>query len=843
MKKSILLLFALCILGFISHAQIYLPAGLTGHWTFDNTSDLTHAAVGNDLQLVGTQTVIPGPVTGDGAVRVPLGSYYRCFHNIPANGTGTRVNNYTLLIDFKINASGQWHSFYQTSPANNNDGDFFISATGNLGVTGVGYSSVTVVPGQWYRLVVSASMGHHFDCYLNGQIAQSGTFQAVDGRFSLEPQSGSNELLLFADDNGEDNDIDVARVAIFDHDLTSAQIDSIGGFPHTAVAVNPYLQIPTPTSMVINWHSVDTSSTVVKYGTSAANLNLTSNGTFENISGKIWHTAMLSGLQPNTTYYYKCHSGIDTSAIYPFHTPPAVTTAPTGHIRFVIVGDTRTDIAKTTQIADSIKQKCIELYGPEWYKEISVVLHMGDVVTWGGGITLFQDEYFTPYSTLSGSVPFMVSIGNHEMENPFYYQYMKYQLLYDHTYPDSSQCSKYYSFQLGDCKFVCINSNYPNTAANQTTWLNNVMNNAESDSSVDFVFSYAHHPGHTEIWPDGNSAYIQTSIIPSLANYPKHVMYAYGHSHDYERGAFKSTNTTDWDARLLLSGGGGAPLDRWRMYNNQTEYPEIHRSFDYYNFQIIDVDMVNKSYDAYNYTYGNTDIPTPGILFDEWHFRKNQPAPLKPSALNPHVQYAEMDTLKVTPVSSADSLMTSEFQIVNETGSFNSPMHDTIRDYENYYLDSPVSFIPINRNAGIDLTSLTIPHGWLIPGQNYKWRVRYRDMNMKWSPWSDSSVFAAIVGIREYSKNNNSLRIYPNPFSNVLNIGFNIDKSSVVSIMVYDIKGELVEKLTEKSFPAGDNMFVWNISKDNYVSFKSGTYIIRLVTPAIDIKERVVLEK
>jgi len=595
--------------------------------------------------------------------------------------------------------------------------------------------------------------------------------------------------------------------------------------------------------MVINWHSTETSSTLVNYGTSASNLNLSSSGTYQDISGKTWHTVKLSGLLPDTTYYYQCHSGTDTSAVYPFHTPPAVTATPTGHLHFIIVGDTRTDITRTTQIADSIKQKCIELYGPEWYKEIAVILHMGDVVTYGGAISLFQDEYFTPYAGLSCSVPFMVSIGNHEMENPIYYQYMKYELLYDHTYPDSSQCSKYYSFQLGDCKFVCINSNSPLTAASQTSWLNNMMNNAESDPTVDFVFSYAHHPGHTEIWPDGNSAYIQNSVLPALANYPKHVMFSYGHSHDYERGAFKSTNPTDWDARLLLSGGGGAPLDRWRMYTNQREYPEIHRAFDYYNFQIIDVDMVNKSYTATTYTYGNTDVPTSCIEFDNWHFRKNQPAPLKPSALNPHAQYADRDTLKATAISGADLLMTSEFQIVNEAGSFSSPTHDTIRNYENYYLDSAVSFIPINRNAGIDLTSLTIQPGWLTPGQTYKWRVRYRDMNMKWSPWSDSSMFLATVGIHEYSSNSGKMRIYPNPFSDMLNIGFKLDKSSTVSIMVYDIKGQLIENLTEKSFPAGDNMFVWNLSKDNNISFKSGTYIIRLVTPSIDIKERVVLEK
>ena len=821
-----------------------MPAGLTGHWTFDHSANLLHADVGTDLQLVGTQTAIPGPAAGDSAVRIPLGSYYHCHHNIAANGSGspTRVNNYSLMVDFRVNQPGQWYSIFQTTIANNDDADFFISTTGTLGISVIGYSSFSVVPGQWYRMVISASMGNHFDCYIDGHLVLSGTYQAPDGRFSLDPLGGNNDVLLFADDNGEDNEIDVAQVAIFDHDLTSIQIDSMGGFIHPAIQVNPYLQLPTPTSIMVNWHSNQTSTTLVNYGTSASNLDQSVNGSVEDISGKTWHTVRLTGLLPDTTYYYQCRSGIDTSVVYAFHTPPAVTNNPVGHLRFIILGDTRTDIATTTWIADSIRQKCVELYGSEWYKEVQAVLHMGDIVTYGGAISMYQDEYFTPYSVLSCNVPFMVSIGNHEMDNASYFQYLKYAELYDHTYPDSTMCSKYYSFQLGDCKFVSMNSNSPYTNSDQTTWLNTVMTNAESNTGIDFVFSYAHHPGHTEIWPDGNCSYMQTSAIPALANYPKHVMFSYGHSHDYERGAFKSTNSSDWDARLLLSGGGGAPLDRWRMYTNQIEYPEIHRSFDYYCFQIIDVDMVNKSYTAYNYTFGNTDRPTNMTLFDQWHFNKMQPAPQKPSAVNPRTQYANGDTLKATPIVSMDSLMTSEFQIVPNSGNFSNPLYDTIRDYENYYLDSAVSFIPINRNAGIDLTSLVIRPGWLVYGDQYKWRVRYRDMNMKWSPWSDSVVFSA-AGIHDYNGRNHSLKIYPNPFGQQLNIGFKLSSSTKVTIRVYNMKGELVETLADKSYPAGDNLFVWNLPQDKNASLKNGTYVIRLTTSSNDVKERVVLER
>lgn len=843
MKKSSTLFLSLILFSFSIRSQNYLPAGLTGRWTFDQSSNLTQADVGTDLEQIGMLTAISGPSAGDGAVRVPLGSYFHCHHNIPTNGTGSpaRVNNYSLLIDFRINSLSRWYSFFQTTLANNNDGDFFINTTGNIGVAAIGYSTINITPGQWYRMVLSVSLGNHIDCYLDGHIIITGTYQAPDGRFSLDPQGGNNDVLLFADDNGEDSEIDIAQIAFFDQDLTASQIDSMGGFFHPYTIMKPYLQIPSPTSMMVNWHSYDTLLTSVHYGTSENNLYHTENGTCEDVGGKKWHTVKLRGLQPNTTYFYQCHSGTDTSAIYPFHTPPAATDT-NGHVRFIILGDTRTDIATTTRIADSIKKKCIELYGNEWYKEINVVRHMGDIVTSGRVITQYENEFFTPYAGLSCSIPFMVSIGNHELDNPFYYQYLKYNELYDHTYPDSSMCSKYYSYQLGNCKFVSMNSNSPYINSIQLGWLTNVMNNAEIDSSIDFVFTSAHHPGRTEMWPDANVFFIQQIFIPALATYPKHVMYSYGHTHDYERGTIKSTNHTDWDARLLLSGGGGGPLDKWDMNTYEADYPEIHRSFDYYSYQIVDVDMHNKSYTANSYTIGNTDRLTNITLFDHWHFRKLQPPPMKPSVLFPQLQYSERDTIKASPISSMDSLMTSEFQIVNIAGSFANPLYDIIRDYENIFQVNALNYIPINKNAGIDLTSLAIQPGWLVNGEMYKCRVRYRDMNMKWSPWSDSVVFSA-TGIQDYNKSSHSLKIYPNPFSRQLNIWFKLSSVSKVTIMVYNIKGELVETLADKSYPCGENLFIWNLPQDKNVSLKNGTYIIRLKTASFDVKERVVLER
>jgi len=144
-----------------SFSQVF-PASLVGRWTFDNTSDLTHAIIGNDLVLTGSQTVVPGHVAGDMAVAIGVGSYYTCNHGIPVNGGGTLVNEYSIMYDFMITDPTIWHCFYQTSITNSNDGEVFINTTGNIGISATGYSALSVQSGTWHRLVIAVDLGTSF---------------------------------------------------------------------------------------------------------------------------------------------------------------------------------------------------------------------------------------------------------------------------------------------------------------------------------------------------------------------------------------------------------------------------------------------------------------------------------------------------------------------------------------------------------------------------------------------------------------------------------------------------------------------------------------------------------
>lgn len=109
----------------------------------------------------------------------------------------------------------------------------------------------------------------------------------------------------------------------------------------------PYLQNPTPNSMIVSWKTSSNTETTVFYGTNPANLNVTFTGTTNIFSDTgynnnyYYHTAKITNLQPNTKYYYKIRTGSSESAVYNFRTLPLPGQATTanGKIRFLIMGD------------------------------------------------------------------------------------------------------------------------------------------------------------------------------------------------------------------------------------------------------------------------------------------------------------------------------------------------------------------------------------------------------------------------------------------------------------------------------------------------------------------------
>ncbi|MBT3168961.1 MAG: hypothetical protein HN952_04070 [Candidatus Cloacimonetes bacterium] len=720
-----------------THGASRLTRNMVGLWTFDDAENLTNATTGNNLELIGNHQVVAGPEDGDGAVNIGVDSYYECFHDIAPNGTGGAnpqwVNKFTILIDFQMPSSGQWYTFFQTNYSNSNDGDAFINASGQIGVGDTGYSNYTVIPGEWYRLVISSDLGVHYDYYLDGQLLQNGGSQEFEGRFALYPNNDGNTVLFFADNDGEDNAFNIAQVALFDTDLNSTEIDALGGFGHDIpsppqVDMNPYLQSPTPNSVYISWHSSLSDETIVEYGTTE-NLGQQQIGSVHTFNSEtVWHTTHLTGLNANTEYFYRCITADAETPIHKFRTLPENSTND-GHIRFAVYGDTRTDYATQTMVVLAMQDKFAELYGEDYHNEVHTIFNVGDIVTSGNTLSQYIIEHFNPTISLTRNIPYMISIGNHEEEAAHFYNYMKYEDF------GGDEGEKYYSYRLGKILFISLNSNTQGNT--QINWLENQLEYAQNNDEIQMIFTFLHHPGHSEIWPDGNTNWVQYSVIPLLNQYDKVEQLTYGHSHNYERGAL-----ADGNLRLMLNGGGGSALDRWRMYDNQQDYAELHKSLDHYCYTIVDIDIAENSYTAKTYSLGHTDLWLDNELVDEYARKRNNPAPLLPMPISP-INYASENVILIaSEIESEFGLMTSQFQLVEIDENWENTIIDETRDATNIYWDtgSP-NYEPINQNEGIILTELAINSDLLQIEHSYKWRARYRDKNLKWSNWSNEIAF------------------------------------------------------------------------------------------------------
>jgi hypothetical protein len=230
---------------------VVLPASnVTGQWDFDQGT--LAATVGKPLEffdgaggetetgtLFGDTSVLGAPLIEDEEARVMLvpGTVnrnigYTMTHGIAPNGGGTRVNQYTLIMDVVVDTSGSGAaSMLQiSSPTNQDDGDLFWQ--GNQFGQGVGgYNGQgTFTAGSWHRVSAAYNMA----------ASPPVVTKVVDGIFQdnwTANQSLDNDrrallptAILFADgDQDERRQWWVNSVQIRSGVLSAEELVSLGG--------------------------------------------------------------------------------------------------------------------------------------------------------------------------------------------------------------------------------------------------------------------------------------------------------------------------------------------------------------------------------------------------------------------------------------------------------------------------------------------------------------------------------------------------------------------------------------------------------------------------------------
>ncbi|KAF2519837.1 T9SS type A sorting domain-containing protein [Flavobacterium salilacus subsp. salilacus] len=517
-----------------------------------------------------------------------------------------------------------------------------------------------------------------------------------------------------------------------------------------AQTIYPYLQAPTSNSIYVNWKTESNTESIVEYGTTPDALTNIVNGSTEVFSDTgyaanyFYHTVKVEGLTPNTKYYYRIKTGAITSDVYSFKTMPLAGEAATvdGHLRFLILGDNQMrNVPRFDSLVSAAKRKIGQKWGTSLdpADNIAMTVMVGDQVD-VGTLDHYENVHFKKNKALSGYLPIQTLVGNHET-----YGTLAMQAYYDHYILDemsyqgiSSGTENYYANQVGNVLFIALDTEH--TGAQQLNWVNQVLVAANNDDTVEWIVSLGHRPYQAEQYIGDISQWVRNTVMPVLVTSPKHILHIGAHHHLYHRGQLKDTPTYQ-----IIS--GGVAWDQYWGMAAEENYEDVQKTISNWMYQIIDVDVNNNTFDVESYSIGSVYQWKDNELMDEFHHYKGIEAPAQPEITN---EFDGGDVELPLVIESSDYTTTSE-ELLNSTqfmigknADFDIIEKDVYRDFEDLY--GPVGTqvdTSANVNLNVDITKLTLAENE-VPNGQYFVKVRHRDQNLSWSPWSDTKSFNII---------------------------------------------------------------------------------------------------
>jgi hypothetical protein len=338
-----------------------------------------------------------------------------------------------------------------------------------------------------------------------------------------------------------------------------------------AAAPTPYLQLGGGGATVVRWFSAPNEAGRVD----AALVGQPLVPAGESPAGPR-HAVALSGLLPDTTYAYRVISSADTSATLTFRTLPANRSRP---FSFAVYGDDRSQPDRHRAVLERIAQSERPL----------LVVNTGDLVASGGDSLRWHTEFFDPGAVLFGSVPFLATPGNHDLDRNRQPRALARWWFDDLTLPPNGTGAgkgRWWSLRAGGCLLIGLDSIEP-SAPGQTQWLASIL--AAADPR-DFVIVFFHHPpwsagGH------GSDPVVRKAWGRLLDDRRVDVVFN-GHNHFYQRsyplragqvvtrrpGSYTAGRGTVY----CVTGGGGAPL-----YSPQSA-PFVAAQFEDYHYVRVD---------------------------------------------------------------------------------------------------------------------------------------------------------------------------------------------------------------------------------------------------------------
>ncbi|MCI0553771.1 MAG: DNRLRE domain-containing protein, partial [Anaerolineae bacterium] len=342
----------------------------------------------------------------------------------------------------------------------------------------------------------------------------------------------------------------------------------------------PYLQIGTPASLVVRWRTNLASDSRVRYGTDPNDLSLV----FDDLAVTTEHELTISGLAPNTKYYYSVGSTGDTLAIGPdyfFFSAPR--TKMPKKSRLWVLGDAGTAKSKQRAVRDAY-------YAFTDTNRTDLWVMLGDNAYIDGTNDEYQAAVFDMYPDMLRKSVLWPAFGNHDghsassltQTGPFYEIF---------SLPAKGEAGgmasgteAYYSFEYANIHFICLNSHdMPREQDGaMLAWLQNDL----SANTMDWTIAFWHHPPYSKGFHDSDSEpkpiQMRVNALPILEEGGVDLVLT-GHSHSYERSFLldghygHSSTLTD---SMIIDGGNGR-TDGDGAYHKSTLGPASHKGAIY----------------------------------------------------------------------------------------------------------------------------------------------------------------------------------------------------------------------------------------------------------------------
>jgi hypothetical protein len=340
--------------------------------------------------------------------------------------------------------------------------------------------------------------------------------------------------------------------------------------PTNHFARAPYVQLATPSSMVVAWRTHGAITPVVRVGRDPRQLDqvisttsivtrvaFTTNRTelarlataqpellrlpklHSAPVGIHQYEAHVRGLAPDTRYYYAVYDGdrrlTEADPSYCFTTHPTPGTAKPA--RFWLVGDSGTGRESQWSVHRSITN----LVAAEG-RPLDFYIHVGDMAYMRGRDVEFQTRFFEAYESTLRNTVCWAAMGNHEGGTsrgtngigPYYDAYVL--PVRGEAGGVASGSEGFYSFDYGRIHFICLNSHDLDRKPTgmMARWLKMDLERTKAD----WLIAFWHHPPYTKGTHNSDRekqlVEMRTHIMPILESAGVDIVLT-GHSHIYER--------------------------------------------------------------------------------------------------------------------------------------------------------------------------------------------------------------------------------------------------------------------------------------------------------------------